>query len=127
MSAIRTVVKSSIVAVAALLAAIFLILLFLNVLPYKYWPNWPIQKCMSSTTTSTPSPGKTMVALSGRTDCYSKGEMESTVWIGSPDDSRRQLVFSAPAHFRDRSGLQQLVVLRVDWKSEDTLEIHYPD
>jgi len=117
-------IRISILGVVAILAALFV---FINIVPFEYWPNWPIPKCTSSKVNTIPSPSKAMVGSYGRTDCYSKGDLEVAVWVGNPDDSKRQLVFSAPAHFRDRSGVQQPVEIRVSWKSEDSLEIRYPE
>ena len=122
---IRTIAKNTTLGVIVALAALFL---FITFVPFKYWPNWPIPKCTTySTVSQVASPSKAVVARYVRTDCYSMGNLEAAVLIGYADNSKQQLIFTAPAHFRDRSGVQQPVHLRIVWRSEDTLEVHYPD
>ena len=123
----RTIVKNSILGLLIIIGALFL---FISFVPDRYWP---VPVCNIATLAESPSPSKLIVARYVRTNCESKrrgtGEIEVTVFLGysKTSDSLGQLVFSAPAQFRDGGGREQPVELEIAWKSEDRLEVIYPD
>lgn len=123
----RAIVKYSILGLLVVISALYL---FISFVPDRYWP---VPVCNIATLAESPSPSKLMVARFVRTNCESKrrgsGEIEATVFLGysNTPDSLGQLVFSAPAQFRDVAGGEQPVDLKIVWKSEDLLEITYPD
>ncbi len=121
----RTIFKYSIFGSLTVVGALFL---FISFVPERYWP---VPVCNIATLSEIASPSKSMVARYVRTNCESKrlgrGEVEATVFIGTTSKTPGQLVFIAPAHFRDGAGREQSVDLQMMWKSEDHLEISYPD
>jgi hypothetical protein len=118
----RTIVKNSILGFAVVVVALFL---FISFVPGRYWPKPP---CTWSELREVASPSKAMVARYVRSNCNSKRELEAIVLIGYPDNPMSgTFVFSAPASYPDRSGVEQTVDLRVVWRAEDTLEIYHPD
>jgi hypothetical protein len=104
--------------------------LFVSFVPDKYSP---VPVCNIATLSETPSPSKLMVARYVRTNCESKrrgtDEIEVVVFLGNSNtsDALGQLVFSAPAQVRDSSGRDQPIELEIAWKSEDRVEVIYPD
>ena len=123
MHAARSIVKFSVLGFLAAVGALFL---FVQLVPEQYWP---IPVCDVKVHKELASPSKAMVAREVRTDCSMgrRAEMEAKVFIGTPTETPGQLVFAAPAKSRDRAGRERSVTLEMVWRSEDHLEITYPD
>jgi hypothetical protein len=121
----RTIVKYSFFGFLAVVGALFL---FISFVPERYWP---ISACNIETLNEAASPSKALVARHVRTNCESnrlgRSGVEATVFIGTTSKTPGQLVFFAPAYFYDGAGREQAVDLKMMWKSEDHLEISYPD
>lgn len=124
MPSARTVIKFSVIGFLAVVASFIVLITTIHM-----W-NWPIPVCKGHIVMELPSPSKAMAALYLQEKCDSMGrdsEMQAKVFIGTDVRKSRQLVFSAPANYRDGQGQEHSIVLEMIWKSEDQFEIAYPN